>query len=108
MHVRLDGLIRQHSAQDGQRCHGSEQQPQTTGVLGHFVYRIYDADDVLLYIGATSNLQRRTHEHKSQTPRMTTWTAQEYPTRQEAFAAERQAIAAENPEVNIKCRKWAA
>lgn len=31
----------------------------------HFVYRVYDAGDQLLYIGCTKNFERRWREHKS-------------------------------------------
>lgn len=31
--------------------------------MTHFVYRCYDADRVLLYVGSTANLGRRMHEH---------------------------------------------
>ena len=81
----------------------------------HYVYRIYDAEDRLIYIGATSNLQERLrghlavkplgyHSHPVLTvgPRMDRWVATEYPTRAEAFAAERAAIAAERPELNTQ------
>lgn len=78
----------------------------------HHLYRIYDAEGSLIYVGATSALKQRMAQHRSthQWPgghavlsvgdRMATWTAEEYPTREEAFAAERLVIAAERPELN--------
>lgn len=78
----------------------------------HHVYRLYDEDGRLIYIGATSNLPARIAEHaRTKTwpgchpvltigERMETWVATQYPTRAEAFAAERAAIRAEQPELN--------
>lgn len=76
----------------------------------HHVYRIFDADDALIYIGATSDLMR---EHRSTKPvglqshpvltvgpRMASWVATEYPTREDAWTAEREAIWNERPELN--------
>lgn len=36
--------------------------------LPHFVYRAYDADDALLYIGCTKNLKDRLAEHRRIAP----------------------------------------
>lgn len=83
--------------------------------MSHHVYRIYDAADRLIYIGATSNLAERIKGHlyvKDDGPhchpvlsvgrRMARYTAEEFPTRAEAFAAEREAIRAERPELNTR------
>lgn len=84
--------------------------------ISHHVYRIYDANDVLIYIGATSNLKARMATHRSMKPwpgcapvvtvgaRMARWTSTEYPTRADAFAAERAAIRAERPELNTNSK----
>lgn len=83
----------------------------------HYVYRCFDSAGDLLYIGATSNLPERMREHRRPAPRglthpiftlakrMAFWLANEYPTRAEAFAAERAAIRAEDPELNTKHRR---
>lgn len=78
----------------------------------HFLYRIFDAEGSLIYVGATSALKQRMAQHRSTHrwlgghpvlsvgDRMATWFATEYPTRAEAFAAERLVIASESPELN--------
>lgn len=78
----------------------------------HHVYRIWDDQGALVYIGATSRLQRRIAEHRATKTwagchpvlrvgeRMHTWAAVEYPTRRAALDAEREAIAREHPELN--------
>lgn len=80
--------------------------------MSHHVYRLFDKDWNLLYVGATSNLRQRITEHRKTRAwpgchpvltigeRMTAWTAHEYPTRAAAFAAERAAIATEHPLLN--------
>lgn len=80
--------------------------------MSHHVYRIFDASGRLLYVGATSNLPQRIAEHEATKAfpgchpvltigeRMARWTADEHPTRKDAFAAEREAIRAEQPELN--------
>lgn len=80
--------------------------------MRHFVYRIYDRDGALLYIGATSNLDQRMSAHARTKAwpgchpvitigeRMDRWVATEYETRSEAFAAERAAIRDECPLLN--------
>ena len=78
------------------------------------VYRIYDAQNRLLYIGSTHDLHSRLSEHRSPwtscagAPGWRFWwlydhhTATEYPTLPMARAAERQAIVAERPTSNIQ------
>lgn len=79
--------------------------------LPHYVYRCYDIDGNLLYIGATRNVAGRLyhltalcnigkHPNGELRRRMHSHTAQEFPNRAAAFAAERAAIAAERPELN--------
>lgn len=80
----------------------------------HFLYRCYDSDGHLLYVGVTSDLRTRMREHLRGAPvgcvyptallpeRMAFWTAERHPDRQSGFAAERAAIRAERPEMNIK------
>lgn len=68
------------------------------------VYRVYDGEQRLIYVGATRFLGSRLDAH-----RRTTWwayqvakvTAKVYPSISAARAAERAAIASENPRWNI-------
>jgi predicted GIY-YIG superfamily endonuclease len=69
-----------------------------------YVYRLYDADDNLLYVGLSDVPEKRTKTHKhrrdfSAPPVRTTLT--EYASREEAAAAERAAIESELPLHNI-------
>jgi predicted GIY-YIG superfamily endonuclease/DNA-binding XRE family transcriptional regulator len=74
----------------------------------HWVYRCYDADGQLLYIGCTSNVAARFNGHRSaDSPasrtlmqRMTRYSAEVYPDRAAGLAAEREAIIAEKPLLN--------
>lgn len=66
----------------------------------HFVYRVFGHDGELLYIGATSKYEARMKEYERR-PEAAYWERDEYPTRAEAFAAERQAIREENPRWNF-------
>lgn len=70
-----------------------------------------DADGHLLYIGATRDIEGRMYHmlhpcNRGKRPngdlqrRMDSYAVTEYPTRADAFAAERAAIAAELPELN--------
>lgn len=70
---------------------------------GHVVYRAFDQNGDLLYVGMSSNLKLRLRAHK----RKSDWwafqaeiTTTVYPTRQEALAAESEAIANESPAWN--------
>ena len=67
------------------------------------VYRLYDAEGQLLYVGMTGNLGVRYAEHRRDKPwwsevarRSATW----YPSRKEALAVERLAIRDEGPKYN--------
>jgi excinuclease UvrABC nuclease subunit len=80
----------------------------------HIVYRCYDAQDHLLYVGCTYDVYQRMSVHRI-TPRSQQWlplltrierTA--YPTRPAALAAERHAIETERPQFNIHHRQVAA
>ena len=69
-----------------------------------FLYRFYDAADVLLYVGITDNLAERTWSHA----RASTWmefavrsTIERYMKRPEAEAMEVAAIRAEGPLFNL-------
>lgn len=71
----------------------------------HHVYRLRDTNGCLLYVGCTSDVERRIAEHRKAGTgggaRISSWTEESYPTREEALFAEAIAIRDENPEVNI-------
>lgn len=76
----------------------------------HYVYRCYDAADRLLYIGCTQDVEARIAVHRSSwnnpasaglSMRMTRYDATEYPDKETARAAERQAIHDEAPLFNL-------
>ncbi|MEU8197435.1 hypothetical protein AB0C10_26965 [Microbispora amethystogenes] len=69
------------------------------------LYRYYDAQDRLLYVGITDNLIGRTMDHvqrSSWSEFATRATIERYPTRKEADEAERAAITAERPLFNAQ------
>lgn len=76
----------------------------TTGALSaHYVYRLFDADGRLLYIGATYHVPARLKAHRYNTPWFSEVASVEYqtfPNRRAAFAAEAKAIHAEDPLYN--------
>lgn len=68
------------------------------------VYRFYDEDWRLLYVGISKQIPMRLRSHNSEKPWWTdacTLTLEHYPTRHEALAAEAAAIVTENPVYNI-------
>lgn len=67
------------------------------------LYRHYDADGRLLYIGVSRSAAQRLAQHKASRWdwRIAKVTVQYYSSRDEALAAERQAIKAEDPRFNI-------
>lgn len=70
----------------------------------HFVYRIYDRNDSLLYIGCTRTLRERIRQHYDGAPwntQMAYWTAWRYSDRLSALDAEAAAIASEAPAFNV-------
>ena len=67
------------------------------------IYRFYDADDVLLYVGITNNIKRRWSEHaatKKWWPDVARRTAEWLDSREQADAAEEAAVQNENPLYN--------
>ena len=69
------------------------------------LYRLYDADGSLLYVGMTSNLRSRMVGHAADKPwwaAVARQTTEWYDTRAEAAAAEAEAIKSENPIHNIQ------
>ena len=68
------------------------------------VYRMFDAEGQLLYVGVTSTFGRRMHVHserKEWWPLVVTLTVEQFGSREEADAAERLAIATEDPVHNV-------
>jgi predicted GIY-YIG superfamily endonuclease len=71
----------------------------------HLVYRCWDADGALLYIGCTNSLSQRKCHHRKRMPwwaQVTAITAERHPNRDTGLAAERAAIRAENPIHNVE------
>jgi predicted GIY-YIG superfamily endonuclease len=69
------------------------------------LYRMYAADDTLLYVGATANYLQRLDGHRSQSPwfRETVRVELEhFDTRDEAYDAELAAVQIENPKHNLR------
>jgi predicted GIY-YIG superfamily endonuclease len=76
----------------------------------HYVYRLFDADDRLLYVGATHDVETRLWHllhpcNVGKVPGLTTdvvsrHTATVYANRRAAFDAEREAIRTERPALN--------
>ena len=73
----------------------------------HVVYRMWDHDGQLLYVGVSSRIDRRISQHRRHKPwqEVATITLEHFPTRQEADQAELDAIHTENPLWNIKGAK---
>lgn len=77
----------------------------------HFLYRCFDRDGVLLYVGVAADVESRMFHHLHQCNvgkqpngslrrHMTTWTSEPHPTKLAARDAERRTIAAEAPLLN--------
>jgi excinuclease UvrABC nuclease subunit len=69
------------------------------------VYRLYDANNRLLYVGASSNPQTRFREHKRTAPwwgDVARHTIRWHESRQAALAAETDAICAGRPRYNVR------
>lgn len=70
----------------------------------HYVYRLFDERGALLYIGCTSNVERRIPQHWTDGTgghqSIHHYTSTEYPNRASARAAEADAIRAERPPFN--------
>jgi len=67
------------------------------------VYRHFDADGLLLYVGVTNNPKRRLHEHKCRAvwaDQIDQVSVKWYPDREIALARELEAISEENPIFN--------
>lgn len=69
----------------------------------HFVYRVFGHDGALLYVGATSKRDERVREYGVRSEAVVV-TFEEFPTRREAFAAERAAIQKLQPPWNTQSK----
>jgi predicted GIY-YIG superfamily endonuclease len=70
-----------------------------------YVYRAFDAEGLLLYVGCTKNVATRLVQHRSQstwTPYLDHYTSEFYPDRESALAAEAEAIRTERPFFNCQ------
>jgi predicted GIY-YIG superfamily endonuclease len=68
------------------------------------VYRLFDADDVLLYIGISKNFGQRWHQHAATQPwwpEVQRQAIEWHPGRPQALAAETSAIREERPRYNV-------
>lgn len=71
--------------------------------LPHYVYRYYDADNALLYVGYTNNLSRRHRQHEKAAPWFNQAARHEYetyPDKESALEAERTQIRDLRPREN--------
>lgn len=78
---------------------------------GHFLYRFWNADGQLLYVGETNDPMRRWREHSQTKPwfsEVVTFTRESFPDREAARKAELAAIRTERPQYNIAGRKRSA
>jgi len=74
--------------------------------MSFWVYRCYDAEDRLLYVGQSGNVDQRIKIHRRGPvgARMVRHeVAGPYPTREAALTAEARAIASEKPLLNQRC-----
>jgi excinuclease UvrABC nuclease subunit len=72
------------------------------------LYRHFDAEKKLLYVGISLSTFARLSQHKDHSPwfeQVTTVEIEHFETREEAMAAERKAIKTENPQFNIAMKK---
>ena len=70
----------------------------------HFLYRWFDAEGRLLYVGITNDASRRVAEHVASKPwigQAAQMTLTHYPDRAAVLAAEKEAIRMEQPAYNI-------
>ena len=74
-----------------------------------YMYRIFDAQGRLIYVGSTHNPEARIYSHRQ----VMWWSGtihrikiQVFPNRQAAMDAEREAIQTEHPRWNINLRNW--
>ena len=72
------------------------------------LYRAYDADGLLLYVGISNDFGKRKEQHSRWSPWFAVaarWSVEKYATRAEVEAAERVAIEEEDPAYNVSFRR---
>ena len=80
----------------------------------HHVYRLYDTDNRLIYVGCTYELEPRLKRHNKKmwwAPQIAKIKTETHPTRRDGLAAERRIRDTEHPRWNIEARwmhreKW--
>lgn len=68
------------------------------------LYRAFDEENILLYVGVTGNLAQRQSTHRNNSPwcdETIRWEVENYPTRLAALGAETKAIQMEKPIYNV-------
>ena len=78
-------------------------EPVPPYLLPTALYRAYDTDGVLLYVGVSLNTRKRFKDHKHDSawwPEVAKTTEEWYPVRDDAQRAEIDAILTENPKYN--------
>lgn len=73
----------------------------------HVVYRCFDGDDRVIYIGTTSTtVEKRMRTHRRSNPAVyeqtVRWTEESHPDRESALDAEANAIYREKPPLNVR------
>lgn len=111
MQVCGSGRLRQHRAvREADVCPGSDRPPLDVERVGHFVvYRCFDVHGRLLYIGSTQAIQDRLWSHMSASGgpgrqlsrHLHRLEVVAYPDREATLNAEREAIRAEAPILNV-------
>ena len=69
----------------------------------HFVYRVYDPERRLLYVGVTDDVERRLGQHRREGA---PWMPEFYALRMESFATRTEAEAAETESIAIERPLW--
>lgn len=74
----------------------------------HFVYRLYSADEDLLYVGVTNDVATRflNHHAKAWWPEVAQWKITTAPSRVVALYLEAEAILTEHPRHNVDIPSW--
>lgn len=73
------------------------------------MYRLFDAEDRVIYIGSTGNAEQRIATHRNTMwwgPTIHRVQIETFPNREAAMLAEREAVQTEFPRWNINLRNW--
>lgn len=77
--------------------------PRPVIITPHQVYRYFDKDGTLIYVGCTLNARRRLAEHRAASPwggEITRMEVADFPSKEAGLNAEREAIRTESPKYN--------